>query len=245
MMTRLKTRRIIRQFFLTPDSNVWNPYDESYKRNEDSNLDSRGRMAIPSTPIQLCIIRDSEVSSVKQVTDRNDVATITTDNFSRPTVTWRDEMLLKRRRAKLKNKYKRTKSNASFALAVAEAQLPDLIPDEDTFEAPSPVDWSMDELPDIPQPMDWTNSEPESVLQLPIVISAIDCVIDTSVVAVERKDCKASDELKIDCELFKMDPIRSEVASMSCTYDPVLFCDLLDDQVVFFQILCCCWKHDS
>ena len=91
----------------------------------------------------------------------------------------------------------------------------------------------MEVLPDVPQPMEWTNSEPESVLQLPIVISAVDSVIDTSVVAVEKKDCKTSEELKIDCELFKMDPIRSEVASMSCTYDPVLFCDLLDEQVAF------------
>ena len=131
------------------------------------------------------------------------------------------------------NRHKRTKSITSFALAVAEAQLSDLVPDDNTFEAPSPIDWSMEVLPDVPQPMEWANYEPDSVLQLPIAISTIDSVIHTSVVAVEKKDCKTSEELKIDCELFKMDPIRSEVASMSCTYDPVLFCDLLDEQVAF------------
>ena len=81
--------------FLTPDSNVWNPYDESYKKNEDSNLDSRGRMVFPSTPTQHCIIEDSEVSAIKQVTDGNDVAMNATDNFSCPALNWRDGMLLK------------------------------------------------------------------------------------------------------------------------------------------------------
>ena len=29
------------------------------------------------------------------------------------------------------------------------------------------------------------------------------------------------------CELFRMDAMRTEIASVSCTYDPILFCDLL------------------
>ena len=34
-----------------------------------------------------------------------------------------------------------------------------------------------------------------------------------------------------ECEAFKQDEIRYEVASVSCAYDPVLFCDLLDDNI--------------
>ena len=34
-----------------------------------------------------------------------------------------------------------------------------------------------------------------------------------------------------ECEAIKQDAIRSEVAYASCAYDPVLFCDILDDKV--------------
>ena len=140
-------------------------------------------------------------------------------------------MLSKRKKAKLTDKLHKIKANANFELAVAEAQLADFVSDDSTFEPPSPVDWSMNMLPNIPQPREWTDSEPESILQIPVIISAVDSVIDTSGVAVEKKDCRTSEELETDCELFKLDPIRAEVASMSCAYDPVLFCHLLDEQI--------------
>ena len=34
-----------------------------------------------------------------------------------------------------------------------------------------------------------------------------------------------------ECEAFKQDAIRSEVASVSCACDPVLFFDILDDNI--------------
>ena len=37
--------------------------------------------------------------------------------------------------------------------------------------------------------------------------------------------------------MFKKDAIRTEVASISCAYDPVLFCDLLDDNIAFSKYL--------
>ena len=123
---------------------------------------------------------------MKQVTDENDVAMNATDNFSCPSVTWRDDMLSKRKKAKLTDKLHKIKANANFELAVAEAQLADFVSDGDTFEPPSPVDWIMEVQPNIPQPMEWTDSEPESILQIPLIISAVDSVIDTSVVAVEK-----------------------------------------------------------
>ena len=68
--------------FLTPDSNVWNQYDESYKMNEDPNLDNRGRMVLPSTPTQHCLVRETKVSAIAGMTEENDMAMHVTDNFS-------------------------------------------------------------------------------------------------------------------------------------------------------------------
>ena len=34
-----------------------------------------------------------------------------------------------------------------------------------------------------------------------------------------------------ECEAFKQYAIRSELASVSCAHDPVLFCDILDDKI--------------
>ena len=80
--------------------------------------------------------------------------------------------------------------------------------DNVTFEPPSPVDWSMEVLPEIPRPTGWTeNSNPDSVLQLPVIVAAMDSVIETSDLAVEKKDCRTSEELEDECELFKMDAV--------------------------------------
>ena len=35
--------------------------------------------------------------------------------------------------------------------------------------------------------------------------------------------------------MFKTDDFRTEAASISCAYDPVLFCDLLDDNITLFK----------
>ena len=63
----------------------------------------------------------------------------------------------------------------------------------------------------------------------------MDSVIETSVVAVGAHDCRTSQELEDECELFKIDPVRAEVAIISCTYDPVLFCDLLDGHIALLK----------
>ena len=36
--------------------------------------------------------------------------------------------------------------------------------------------------------------------------------------------------------MFKTDAIRAEVASISCAYDRVLFCDLLDDKIALSKL---------
>ena len=44
--------------FLTPNSNKWDPSDKSYKHNEDSFLDHRGRMIPPSNHNKRTLIDD-------------------------------------------------------------------------------------------------------------------------------------------------------------------------------------------
>ena len=50
--------------FLTPDSDMWDPYDESYKSNEDSFLDSRGNISIHSIPVQHTLVADADMSQL-------------------------------------------------------------------------------------------------------------------------------------------------------------------------------------
>ena len=80
--------------FLTPNSNNWDPYDKSYKHNEDSFLDHRGRMIPPSNHNKRTLINDLDCSAVRAGND-NDMEMISIDNACRPTgtqsVTRRDE----------------------------------------------------------------------------------------------------------------------------------------------------------
>ena len=230
--------------FLTPDSNAWDPYDDSYKENEDSNLDSRGRMVMPTTPTHHDLVRDTDISAA-MVIDRNDVAMSATDSINHHNVSWKEDMLEKRKKRKIRDKIHRIKASATFELSVAEAQLADLDSGEAACDAPPTGDWSTSKylpdysqpeewapLPNLPLPIGWSQASPiDSVLQLPVVVAAMDSVIETSVAAVDAHDCRTSQELEDECELFKMDPVCAEVAAISCTYDPVLFCDLLDDHI--------------
>ena len=50
--------------FLTPDSNKWDPYDKSYKHNEDSFLNHRGRMILPSNFNKRTLVDDLDCSAV-------------------------------------------------------------------------------------------------------------------------------------------------------------------------------------
>ena len=62
-------------------------------------------------------------------------------------------------------------------------------------------------------------------------VSAIDLVLDISLVENPTGNVLTSKELDNECAMFKTYAIRAEVASISCAYDPVLFCDLLDDNI--------------
>ena len=50
--------------FITPGSNRWDPYDESYKLNKDSYLDNRGDMILTITATQNTIVVDADLSEV-------------------------------------------------------------------------------------------------------------------------------------------------------------------------------------
>ena len=62
-------------------------------------------------------------------------------------------------------------------------------------------------------------------------ISAIDSILNTSMIAYQANNTRTELEFSNECEAFKQYAIRFEVSSVSCTYDPVLFCNLLDDKI--------------
>ena len=62
-------------------------------------------------------------------------------------------------------------------------------------------------------------------------VSAIDSILNPSIVAYQENHAQTELELSDNCESLKQDAIRSEVSSGSCEYYPVLFCDILDDKV--------------
>ena len=80
--------------FLPPDSNKWDPYDKSYKHNEDSFLYNLGRIIPPSNYNKRTLVDDLDYSSIRAGND-NDMETISIDNACRPngtrSVTRRDE----------------------------------------------------------------------------------------------------------------------------------------------------------
>ena len=80
--------------FLTPDSKKWDPYDKSYKKNEDSFLEHRGRIIPPSNHNKRTLIDDLDCSAVK-AGNENYKEMISIDNACWPIrtrlVTRRDE----------------------------------------------------------------------------------------------------------------------------------------------------------
>ena len=59
--------------FLTPDSNSWDPYDDLYKMNEDSYLDSSGRMITHTVITRHDLVGAADVSAVQASGGNNDV----------------------------------------------------------------------------------------------------------------------------------------------------------------------------
>ena len=80
--------------FLTPDSKKWDPYEKSYKHNEDSFMDHRGSMIPPSNYNKHTLVDDLDCSAVGDG-NGNDMETTSIDNACRPNgtrlMTWRDE----------------------------------------------------------------------------------------------------------------------------------------------------------
>ena len=60
-------------------------------------------MVIPSTPTKRTLVRDNEVSAAV-VTDRNDVAMSATDSIDHHNVSWKEDMLEKRKKRKIRDK---------------------------------------------------------------------------------------------------------------------------------------------
>ena len=122
------------------------------------------------------------------------------------------------------------KVNAEFEFSIAKAELENLSSSME-FDMPDhPMTWDPDSIdpPDLPYPEGWEN---------PGEVSAIYLVLDTSFVANPTGNVSTSKELDNEFEMLKTDAIREKVASISCAYDPVLFCDLLDDNIALSKLL--------
>ena len=78
--------------FPTPDSDMWDQYDKSYKLNEESFLYIRGNMEIPSIPVQHNRVADAEISAVSAGIDNNDMAVSDIEKVNQPRVTCRDSI---------------------------------------------------------------------------------------------------------------------------------------------------------
>ena len=76
-------------------------------------------------------------------------------------------------------------------------------------------------------------------------ISVIDSILDTSMVAYHANDARTELELSNECEAFKQNSIRYELASGSCAYDSVFFCDILDDNITLSKFSTDVCKHNS
>ena len=110
--------------FITPDSNVWDPYNESYRINEDSLVDFRGDISRRSRGTKRSLLQ-VDVSAMNADCDSNDVG-LPTDNVDQPT--WRENMLRKRLLRKRNEKLQRIskeKGEAEFEFNVASAMLSD------------------------------------------------------------------------------------------------------------------------
>ena len=144
--------------FLTRDSNTWNPYNETYKLNEDSFLDFRGELCdnLRGTKRPLLNV---DVSATNADDDYNDVADTATDNVTQ--LSWRENMLRKRLVQKRSNKLQKIdqrKENAIFELSLASAMLKDAEP-RITENTTDYTEHDFDQVPvlppPIPQPEGW------------------------------------------------------------------------------------------
>ena len=66
---------------------MWDPYNESYKLNKDSFLDSRVNMAIVSIPVQHTLVADADMSAAIAGIDDNDMSVSSTEKVNQPRVT--------------------------------------------------------------------------------------------------------------------------------------------------------------
>jgi hypothetical protein len=198
--------------------------------NEDSHLNNSGRMVPPTKGTHHELVGAADVSAAQALDGDNDVDIKFTDKASLKLVSQRKAMIADRKRRKVSHKIQRTLRNTSFELAVTEAEVFGLNSDESFFEAPYPVVYGFrGDSPALPQLEDWNHDDHiQSVHQLPAVVSVVNSVVETSVFADGPGVPKTSIEFGDDCELSRMDAMSAAAASVSCAYDPVLFCDILD-----------------
>ena len=83
--------------FLVSDSSSRDPYNDSYKLNEDSHLNSSGRMVTPTKGTHHELIGASDVSVVQALAGDSDVDIKFNDKVSPKSVSWKDVMIADRK----------------------------------------------------------------------------------------------------------------------------------------------------
>ena len=82
----IESRGDYQTIFPTLDSDMRDPYNESYKLNEYSFPDSRDNIAIPYIPVQHTLVADADMSAASAEIDDNDMVVSAIEKVNQPRV---------------------------------------------------------------------------------------------------------------------------------------------------------------
>ena len=161
-------------------------------------------MILPNIATENTLVADADMlASVADFNDNNDMATsrnAAIEKVNRPSASWQDKMLSNRQHRKSNEKLQwviNRKRAAEFEVSVAEYDLDNLNSNIMESEMPDhPIDWNINssEPPDLPHPEGWNNTGD---------ISAINSILNSSIVTDRANDARTELGLRNECEAFK------------------------------------------
>jgi len=160
-------------------------------------------MVIPSPSSNNDLISEAEMTAALVECDDNDMAVNAIDTVIQPacgsSVTWRDDMVSRRRSRKRRARVEQLKKQQKDA-------------EEDLIMTEAQLEAAMDEV-DSSGREDSDNSLGVSLLTVEAVISGIDSVLDDSFFSAFVEDETANEKL-----IFQTDRVEAEVSSVSLVY---------------------------
>ena len=114
-------------------------------------------MEIPYIPFQHTFVADADMSAASSGINNNDMEVSAIEKVNQPRVTYRDEIISRRKKRRTNDKLQQIvnrKVNAEFEFSVAESKLEKLSSNME-FDMPDhPMTWDPDFIdpPDLPQP---------------------------------------------------------------------------------------------